>query len=509
MCAIYPLVDSNVLHGVVLATSLIDNKFLEKIKTVTGADVAIHAGGELVATTLTRERVDSLRSQGITPETLKEEFKVLGREALYTAPLKISGHNVGFITLIRPLFSEEVALEQQQINVLIAIGGAILIIFILLTGTLIARSVTVPVEELVKVTCRLSRGDLTERANAKVSGEIGELAESFNEMADSLKARTDSLVNTLSELQTLYDVERAISLILNVDEATEAILRISVQALGAESGVLRLIDSEGYLKAVVATHPQTLQRAKIKVGEGVIGEVARTGTSKLIRDLSEEPCGLCEAEYLAENPCRTVICAPLKIKNQVVGVLELVNKTKDIAFSEEDLKLLSVVANRAAFVLENAQLFEETLKEKGKSEAILHSMEDGILALDKKGKIVLLNPASEDFFKVKEKEILGHSFTEVVKEKKIKGVISKALNIAKPLGEEIELKMPFERILQIRATPIETETQEIIGTVILIHDVTEIRRLERVKSDFVSTVSHELRTPLTSIKAYVATLLRE
>lgn len=509
LCSVCPIKDATRLYGVVLAVSPLDKEFLEKVKTATGTDVVLYADNKLMASTLAKEKIFSLKIEKMSLEDKSEEFKIVGQEAFYTAPLRFKGENVGFLTVVRSLAAEETAFEQQQINVLIAIGGAILIIVILLTGTLITRSVTVPVEELVKATHRISRGDLTRRANVKAGGEIGELAESFNRMASSLEARTESLTKTLAELQSLYDVERAISLILNIDEAVEAILRISIRVLKAEYSVFRVVDEEGYLTTVATTHPRALRKVRVRIGDGVVGEVAQSGVPKLVEDLSLEPCSLCEEELAAQSSCRTVICAPLKIKNKVVGVLELINKTTGKVFLKEDLELLSLIASRAALALENARLFEETLEEKGKSEAILHSMEDGVIALNNKGEIILLNPSVEDLLDVKEKDVLNKHFLRVIKEESIKAIISKALEKKEPLGEEIELKGAFERIFQIRATPVETETKEVLGVVILIHDVTEIRKLERVKSDFVSTVSHELRTPLTSIKAYVATLLRE
>ncbi|GAB6088341.1 two-component system histidine kinase PnpS [Alkaliphilus crotonatoxidans] len=142
-----------------------------------------------------------------------------------------------------------------------------------------------------------------------------------------------------------------------------------------------------------------------------------------------------------------------------------------------------------------------------KFKALLTSIKNPIIAVDNKHRIILLNPAAEALFHIKLENTLGKHLLEVIRNNVLDEHIKAILVQNQETQIEIHLHDP-EKILKIYSNPItmEEDPTKVMGIVALIEDVTEIRKLEKIRSDFVANVSHELKTPLTSISGFVETL---
>src|SRR3989338_3004618 len=138
--------------------------------------------------------------------------------------------------------------------------------------------------------------------------------------------------------------------------------------------------------------------------------------------------------------------------------------------------------------------------------AILTSMVEGVIAIDKDARILSLNPTAREIFNIKEQDAEGRLFLEVIRNNDISEIIQRVLKNGEPVSSELSLVLPVQKTFKINASAI-FEESTVAGCVLVIHDITQMRRLERVRSDFVANVSHELKTPLTSIKGFVETLL--
>jgi two-component system phosphate regulon sensor histidine kinase PhoR len=146
-----------------------------------------------------------------------------------------------------------------------------------------------------------------------------------------------------------------------------------------------------------------------------------------------------------------------------------------------------------------------------KLEAVLKNMADGVIATDEKDKIVLINPAAQKMIKEvlgsEPREVLGKKIIEVLKEPLFKELYRRKSE------NEIATEFCFNtepiRCYKVILTPLKSEEGRIMGKVLTMHDLSEEKRVAKMKSDFVSTVSHELRTPLTAILGFGKTLLRE
>ena len=149
---------------------------------------------------------------------------------------------------------------------------------------------------------------------------------------------------------------------------------------------------------------------------------------------------------------------------------------------------------------------EEVTTNKSRLEAVLLSMFEGVMVVDISGTILLMNQTLKDFLLVKE-EPIGKRPLEVIRNIEIQEIVGRALKLNQGLEScEISVLFPEEKILLVHATPIiRNEATE--GAVLVFHDITELRQLEKIRQDFVANVSHELRTPVSSIKGYAETLL--
>ncbi|TBR19963.1 PAS domain S-box protein, partial [bacterium] len=148
----------------------------------------------------------------------------------------------------------------------------------------------------------------------------------------------------------------------------------------------------------------------------------------------------------------------------------------------------------------------ELEKQRTTVQAIIASMVEGVVAVDNDTKILSVNPSIEKMFGISAGAAEGKFFLEVIRNNDIAAVIDESLKNAEFISRELTLVWPVQKSIQVNASPI-LQNNISSGCVLVIHDITEIRKLEIMRRDFVANVSHELRTPLTSIKGFVETLL--
>ena len=149
---------------------------------------------------------------------------------------------------------------------------------------------------------------------------------------------------------------------------------------------------------------------------------------------------------------------------------------------------------------------EELSEDRSQLLAMLTSMVEGVMVLDYRGRVLQVNPALERMFGVTRAETRGRQFSELFRHPELNQLVSNVL--ASRVGQEDEIVLaPSGRCLHIEASVAGGQQENEACAVLVFHDITELRRLENIRKDFVANVSHELRTPLTSIKGYVEALL--
>ena len=157
-----------------------------------------------------------------------------------------------------------------------------------------------------------------------------------------------------------------------------------------------------------------------------------------------------------------------------------------------------------------AQRLEDRLAElegeRAKGAAILDSMVEGVVAVDGANRILFINASACRLLNAPSIAADGRPFLEVIRNKEMLDLLNHALKEGAFAQQELRIFTPVQRVLQVHASALKGRDRT-SGAMLVLHDVTELRRLEMVRTEFVANVSHELRTPMTSIRGYLETLL--
>jgi two-component system phosphate regulon sensor histidine kinase PhoR len=170
----------------------------------------------------------------------------------------------------------------------------------------------------------------------------------------------------------------------------------------------------------------------------------------------------------------------------------------------EELAGLASAMNEMASRLDNR--IETAINQKNELETVLSSMREGVVAIDTSETIMSMNPLAAEMFECDRKRVKGRSIQEVVRNLALQNFVSRALKAEDSQEDDITFYHQGEVVLNIKNSPIVDNAGRRIGTLLVMTDVTRLRRLENMRRDFVANVSHEIKTPLTAIKGYVETL---
>ncbi|MFZ5802809.1 MAG: ATP-binding protein [Candidatus Omnitrophota bacterium] len=176
------------------------------------------------------------------------------------------------------------------------------------------------------------------------------------------------------------------------------------------------------------------------------------------------------------------------------------------AMDSDELNVLATSMRRMAAALQKR--IEELEIEKTKLGAVLDHMIEGVLAVDRANCVLMANPAVAKMFRTSHDQMIGRSLMEITRNPKIDQMMREAVQSSGVVAQEIELGLPERSVLRGNAIGI-SKTEGALCGILVLHDVTDVRRLENLRRDFVANVSHELRTPLTSIRGFLETLLTE
>jgi len=330
-----------------------------------------------------------------------------------------------------------------------------------------------------------------------------------------------------SRMGALAGVGRLLNSGLNREQLLTEIMVWVEEEIGCEAASLVLLnEADGKLRFEVALGPkgEGMRDVQVEVGQGIVGTVVATGEPLVVPDTEKDPRFAREIASAVGFPARSILCVPMSQRDRVIGAIEVINKRDGTLFTDNDTALLTVIAQHAAMFLETARLYgvleqrvdlanqelrvanQQLAAEKAKLEAIVHHMADGIIAADEQGRIVLVNRAAEEMLGVPEERLFGAAAAEALPNAELAGLFFAAA--AELPGErELTLGDPVQRIIRARPA-LAIDEEGVAGRVVVMNDITDLRELDRTKTDMVSFVSHELKTPLAAIKGF-ARLIRD
>lgn len=231
-------------------------------------------------------------------------------------------------------------------------------------------------------------GGLTKAGNPLAFTAIQEISRATQSLSLLEQSVGDYLKARQSQLGALMGVGRAINSSLGLKRVLEEVMDTMIELMRAERGFLMLRDSEGNLSVRIArgiAHVN-LEEAAFKVSRTIVRKVAESGEPILTTNAQDDP--RFEAQMsVAMFQLRSILCAPLKIKNEIIGVIYVDNRARAGIFQEADLNLIRAFADQAAVAIDNAQLFED-LQESNRElqEAYQATLEGWVSALDMRDK---------------------------------------------------------------------------------------------------------------------------
>jgi len=173
--------------------------------------------------------------------------------------------------------------------------------------------------------------------------------------------------------------------------------------------------------------------------------------------------------------------------------------------SEDEIGQLAGSLNTMSEQLEKK--IEAIIEDKNKMKAILSSMREGVVVIDKDENIVLFNSSLAAMLELRSEKYIGKPFWEIISNDEVNSILKKALKKKNSFSVQVSILQPSEaRNIQIQTAPITDHKGTLLGLVGVFHDVTELKKFEKARSEFIANVSHELKTPVTSIIGFVETL---
>ncbi len=370
--------------------------------------------------------------------------------------------------------------------------------------------------------------------NARLYQETVTLAQ---ELEERVRQRTAELQQTMEDLarerdmvETLYRITERLAATLDLDRVLNEALRMLHEAIGAPQGAIMLLDQNGRLiyRAAFGRKeplPKGGKPTPFSVGKGLAGWVIEKKQPVIIPDVAQDVRWI---PLPSESGMvrKSALAVPLLLGEEALGAILLFHPDPSY-FTEDHLKLVSAAAAQVAQAINNAELYrlitdqaqrlgdmlQEQAAEAYRIQTILSSITDGILVLDEKNNILMLNPSAEEMLGVKGASLADHPLRDIVtatSEKERDFVLKFYTDLliqnakVKEPGEAVSFRVEGPRkVLDVSLVRAPVGRGGTMGTIAVLRDITREAEIDRMKTEFISTVSHELRTPMTSIKGYI------
>ncbi|HZD11861.1 MAG TPA: ATP-binding protein [Candidatus Binatia bacterium] len=409
-------------------------------------------------------------------------------------------------------------------------GAVLAIVVFLLGGSLfwvgLSRYFVRPLERLTAFSQSIAaREPFSEEQHAELDqfarrpDQIGYLTRSMQRMQQSVEARLDelsTLLQTSAAVVSTLELQTVLDRILEEVEHLLGVQMCAIYALDEVQGTFRIQASRGLEESY------TLGTA-IDPGdhESVTMRAIHNGKPVQVSDTETSPSFAIRRVRARAGGYRSVLGVPLNTTYAPPSAL-LVFRPDAHVFSEREIDLLASFANHAAMAIENATLYTRSdmrLQEQTRRlEALIQSMKDGLILEDLDGRVLYANRRIEQL-----SGLAGASIRQASVDELMTAIVSQAkdpqaamLALRESTEEngsrqsEFALNLPSGTChLRIRVFDVTDAGNVPIGRGRVLQDITQRRRLDRMKSSLISTVSHELRTPLAAIKGYASTLLAE
>ena len=333
--------------------------------------------------------------------------------------------------------------------------------------------------------------------------DLSSAAEQALLQAGAMARSDDILARRMHQLSALQRSTRELNALLDAQQIVNRTLAFALEISRGDAGLVGVdLPGAGLVSAVFNSSLTTDQVAQ------AVGCISQPAGPRFRQN---------KAEALPALMAGAGACLVVGIRRQgsTLGAM-IVEAAQPGAFDEEAPSTLASLADHAAIALDNACLFDQILREKRKSEQIVHNMADALFTVDGRGHITSFNPAASALTGWRAEEALGHSLCDVLGccddgERLHQCTLWAGLQHQAPVFEShwnIRQHLGSQRVVALSGAPLEQENQP-GGLVVLLHDITEQRKMEQFQQELITSFSHELRTPLASIGAITQIILAD
>jgi PAS domain S-box-containing protein len=409
---------------------------------------------------------------------------------------------------------------------------ALALLAAILTGMWKVRKIAVPIENLTRASQAFMKGNLDEEiVRTRSYSELTLLMDSFetmrrdlgriiNENLDLVRRTQEHLKERVGELKALHSVSEAFSSTGSLQDLFSLIVEKAMTLYSAAFCNLYLLEAQGLfvLQCSRGLSSDDLARLFANPWRHEDPFLRTVISAKKVLDVGE-PYYIDSVTTRLPMGGRQGYCiVPLICRGQLLGMIEM-GLRDALPKTDEVRELLATLGREAGIAIANARLYHQVVEEKIKSQALVQSMSEGVLTVDSSLRITSFNRAAAALTGWKEEEAVGKFCFVVFQGRSTDGEIvcmpetcslARAASIGeqpKPYELTVQSKDGVARVLQFVPTVMRGSGVENPETVVIVRDISKIRELEQLKSEFISTISHELKTPITSIKGCVATLL--
>jgi signal transduction histidine kinase/DNA-binding response OmpR family regulator len=307
-----------------------------------------------------------------------------------------------------------------------------------------------------------------------------------------VKQAEDVIRRRNRELNLLPEIGKELSARFNIDELATILLKRTGETLGAMLSHVLILNPDGpYEKTQYFDTPQTSAESAgtYSLPERLL-EIANDAHQGFVVEDTQH-----DERWVANETdrARSAVVVPMFGRHHLLGLLLLVNEQPHY-FNLEHLLLLQAICSQASIAIENAQLYDKMAQEQQRLAAVLQGAADAILMFDNENRLSMVNPAGQRLF-TDVQVTLGQPLRNGKGYDELIDLVEEMRGAGASVSREIG--WPDRRVFSAALTPVKEG-----GCVVVLHDVSHFKELERVKDEFIATASHDLRNPITSIGGY-------